>query len=179
MSTTRTKRPRGFTLVELMMVVAIIGVLASIAMPQLNKAVLRARSAERATIMEAIGQGVSDTMTSRNGLPGAGTSWVGANNPAGTPGPTKRLASMTAAGWESLPVIVQGGLYYTYFFTVTDPGANGSACAMTVEAIGDLDGDGVQSFKFVDWRAHGYAFYKFSEDPAAGLEDDQSRFQTY
>jgi prepilin-type N-terminal cleavage/methylation domain-containing protein len=176
------RSPRGFTLVELMVVVAIIGILASVAMPQLNKAMLRARSAERATIMDAIGRAVNDTVASRNGLPGGGTSWVGANNPpdsTGLPGPAKRLASMTVPGWETLPVIVQGGLYYTYSFSVSDPGANGSNASMFVLAFGDLDGDGVLSVKQVNWLAKGYAFYRSSEVPVAGLEDDLSPQHTY
>jgi type IV pilus assembly protein PilA len=174
------RQPRGFTLVELMMVVAIIGILASVAMPQLNRAVLRSRAAERATIMDAIGQGVSDTVSTRHGLPGGATNWVGADNPpTGVPGQTKRLASMTASGWDVLPVVLQGGLYYTYSFTVQDPGANGSNASMWVMATGDLDGDGSYSLKRVDWLAKGYSFYKSSETPVAGMEDDMSPQHTY
>jgi hypothetical protein len=165
-----------------MVVVAIIGILASVAMPQFNKAVLRSRAAERATIMDALGRGVSDVVSNRNGLPGGGTTWVGADNPpasAGLPGPSKRLASRTVAGWDVLPVFVQGGLFYTYSFVVTDPAPGGSAATMTVTAVGDLDGDGAQSIKQVFWLAKGYAFYKDSENPAAGMEDDLSPQHTY
>jgi hypothetical protein len=56
---------------------------------------------------------------------------------------------MAIAGWDSLPVIIQGAVYYTYNFSVSDPNGNGSAAAMTVQAFGDLDGDGVLSHKFV------------------------------
>jgi prepilin-type N-terminal cleavage/methylation domain-containing protein len=169
-----SKRPRGFTLIELMIVVAIIGVLASVAFPQLNRAVLRARSAERATIMDAIGRAVNDTVSTRNGLPGGGLVWTGARNPpdsTGLPGPNKRLASMTEAGWEGLPVYLQGGLYYTYTFTVLDPDGKGGNASMFVLAFGDLDGDGAQTTKRIDWAADGYAFHKTGEVPAAGLED--------
>ncbi len=176
------KTSRGFTLVELMIVVAIIGILASVAMPQFNRAVLKARAAERATIMDSVGRGVNDIVTIRNGLPAGGTEWVGENNPPDTAGPlgaAKRLASMTVAGWDQLPVILQGGLYYTYSFTVRDPSANASNASMWVLAIGDLDGDGAPSSKRIDWRANGYAFYKYSEDPVAGMEDELSPQQTY
>jgi prepilin-type N-terminal cleavage/methylation domain-containing protein len=182
MRTTGRSLARGFTLVELMIVVAIIGILASVAMPLFSKAVLRARSAERATIMDAIGQGVSDVVTSRNGLPGGAATWVGANNPpdaTGLPSKDKRLASMTVSGWDVLPVVVQGGLYYTYNFTVSDPDPKGSAVTMTVLALGDLDADGVLSRKQVNWLARGYSFYKESEVPVAGMEDDLSPQQTF
>jgi prepilin-type N-terminal cleavage/methylation domain-containing protein len=171
---TFSKRPRGFTLIELMIVVAIIGVLASVALPQFNRAVLRARSAERATIMDAIGRAVNDAVSTRNGLPGGGLIWTGARNPpdaAGLPGSTKRLASLIEAGWEGLPVFVEGGLYYTYTFTVLDPDGKGGNASMFVMAFGDLDGDGALSTKRVDWAADGYAFHKIGELPAAGQED--------
>ena len=48
------KRKTGFTLMELLIVVIIVGILASVAMPQFNRMTRRARSAEATGIVGAI-----------------------------------------------------------------------------------------------------------------------------
>jgi len=182
---TVARQPRGFTLIELMIVVAIIGVLASVAMPQFNRAQLRAKSAERGTIMDAIGRGVNDSLVNSQGLPV--NPWIGEPNPKGVPGPGKRPVSYgtLAIGWEYMPVIIQGEAYYSYSFIVNDAGgANG--LRMSVIAVGDLDGDSVLSTKQANWKSKGFAFFKDytdlawpAEDPPAGQEDDQSPQHTF
>ena len=49
-----TAHPRGFTLVEVMIVTTIIGILASVAIPEMSKMQYRSKEAERRLIMTAV-----------------------------------------------------------------------------------------------------------------------------
>jgi len=173
---------RGFTLIELMIVVAIIGVLASVAMPQYMRATLRSRAAERGTIMDAIARGANDVMANGQALPTGGNLWTGLDNPPAPVTSQKRRFNYAIAGWQFLPVIVQGDAYYSYSFVATDPNPKGNATTFTVTATGDLDGDGNQSVKHVFYVGQGYSLTKrllIPEDPPAGMEDDLSPQHTF
>ncbi len=90
MKKTNRRNARGFTLIELMIVVAIIGILASIAIPEFQNMTLRARIAERDSIMRAIAKGVEDVTLNASGPVGA---LAGAYNPDNSPGTTKRAVA--------------------------------------------------------------------------------------
>lgn len=166
----RAEAAKGFTLIELMTVVAIIGLLASVALPQYKRATLRSRAAERSTIVDAIGRAMNDVISNSQALPTGTDVWSGVDNPA-VPSAQKRNFNYAAAGWEFLPVIVQGDAYYAYSFVARDPGRNGQALVASVLAIGDLDGDGAPSPKQVNYASKGYTLYKTTEVPEAGFED--------
>jgi type IV pilus assembly protein PilA len=177
MKSTHSSRLRGFTLVELMIVVATIGMLASVAISEFSRSQLRSKAAERSSIMNAIGTGLNDMIMQRDGqaqrVPG--NLFVGAWNPVGVPTTAKRGFDWTLAGWSMLPMVVQGNTYYSYSFTVADPAPVGTNTTMTLLAQGDLDGDGLFSWKQMNYQGLGYVFRLVSEVPVHGAED----WQTY
>ncbi len=97
------KIQQGFTLIELMIVVAIIGILAAVALPQYQDYTIRTKVSEGITLASAAKTAVVDTMSSRstgavvayagNGAPAAGS--FGYDFPVGG---TVNVASIAIAG---------------------------------------------------------------------------------
>ena len=63
------KRQQGFTLIELMIVVAIVGILAAVAVPAYQDYTIRARVSEALNLAAAAKLAVSEYATSENALP--------------------------------------------------------------------------------------------------------------
>jgi type IV pilus assembly protein PilA len=86
---------KGFTLIELMIVVAIIGILAAIAIPAYQDYTVRAKVTEGLSIASSAKVAIADGFQS-NDMAGV-TAAAGALNAAGAFTPTKYVTGMTAA----------------------------------------------------------------------------------
>ncbi len=142
----RNKR-KGFTLIELMIVVAIIGILAAVAIPAFLKYMKRAKTSEALTNIRKVCDGnvayfseeyvnVGGTILSKQFVNAPMT-------PTAIPGINKIVANWETPEWQALKFATESGVLFAY--TSAGSTNTGLQSSFTARANGDLDGDGASS----------------------------------
>jgi type IV pilus assembly protein PilA len=141
--TVRKRTQNGFTLVELMIVVGIIGVLAAIAIPNFIRYQARSRRSEAYVNLAAVAR-IQTAYHAEQGIFYEAGAWPDYNLYGGL-GTTKMpWDAASEAAYENLGWRPEGQVFYSYD---TNTGATVCSCIVcfTATAAGDVDGDGLPS----------------------------------
>jgi prepilin-type N-terminal cleavage/methylation domain-containing protein len=134
------RKRRGFTLIELMLVVTIIGVLATVAIPEFQKLVIRTKKSERGTSVGGLIKSINEYWVANGKLPGTVGSFTLPPNPAQPPDGSKQRFDTTLGSWGDFNWRPHGELYFRYEISATYASTGGTLYLTTRT---DLDRNGI------------------------------------
>ena len=148
-------KKRGFTLIELMIVVAIIGILAAVAIPAFINYMKRAKTSEATVNLKSITEGVMSYFDKETNAISHAVPTTSGRTPANKPTASKIMvsstvqadfstATWTATGWKPAEPF-----YYRYTWNegvaCAKQPCTGTGLAGSAVVRGDLDGDSSES----------------------------------
>jgi type IV pilus assembly protein PilA len=142
------KSKKGFTLIELMIVVAILGILAAVAIPAFVRYLRRAKTTEAVDKLAYMFRMSSAYVTAERvgrGVAGSAATAIFPTTSAQTPATIPAgVRAVDAAGtwdtptWNALSFSMSDPHYYVYGY---DSSGSGTTAQFTARSLGDLDGD--------------------------------------
>ena len=127
----------GFTLIELMIVISIVGLLSSVAIPNYMRFQMKTKSTEAKSSLAAI-RTAEESYFAEYGRYAPATP-----NPVAVPGTSKEVFSPANVGFQRLGFSPEGMVYFSYAIAVPPaPNAN----SFSADAGADLDGNGVYQY---------------------------------
>ncbi|HZI04431.1 MAG TPA: prepilin-type N-terminal cleavage/methylation domain-containing protein [Archangium sp.] len=148
---------RGFTLIELMIVVCIVGLLSTVALPEFQNIMLRSKQAEREMMMNSIMRVLNEYVAAHGGQFPGGVDPDMPWNPPAPPNGAKERFIMETGHWADLGWAPDGMLYYRYEVRRT------AADEVTITAQGDLNGDLRVSYKAFVYKLQNGSWQKLTE----------------
>ena len=146
----RTRSTPGFTLIEMMIVVAIVGLLAAVAVPSFRNYQFTSKRAEAYANLSALVKSQKSFFAENGAFIGVPIAEPGFSQ-ASVPGGEKRDVAELEAAFAEVGWTPDGEVFYDYdaVSSNTRNGADHPLCAcptcLTATAYGDVDGDGNQA----------------------------------